>query len=98
MIDSLPGGVKWNLHEIHLTGDIKDEDGEPLTETLELWWRDPVECVRELMGNPMFRDVMRYAPEKVFTDAGGKNELVSEMWTAEWWWKLQVRFISHKME
>ena len=28
MIDSLPGGVKWNLHEIHLTGDIKDKDGE----------------------------------------------------------------------
>ena len=68
-----------------------------LMETLELWWRDPVECVQELMGNQMFQNVMRYAPEKVFTDAGGKNELVSKMQTAEWWWKLQVRFMSHKM-
>jgi len=83
MIDSLPGGIEWNLHEIHLTGDLKDDNGKLLTETLELWWWDLVECIQELMGNPMFWDVMRYAPEKVFTDAGGKNEFVSEMWTAE---------------
>lgn len=38
MIDSLPGGIEWNLHEIHLTGDLKDDNGKLLTETLELWW------------------------------------------------------------
>ncbi|RDB24482.1 hypothetical protein Hypma_008517 [Hypsizygus marmoreus] len=88
-IDSLPGGVGWNLHNIHLKGDIVNEDGDFLTEDLELWWRDPVECIRELMGNPIFRDVMRFTPEQLFEDSGGKEKIVDEMWTAGWWWKIQ---------
>ncbi len=73
-----------------LTGDQKDVDGKPLTEELELWWRDPVEVIKDLMGNPAFREVMKYAPEKHFEDATGQSEVINEMWTAEWWWKLQV--------
>jgi len=49
-----------------------------------------VECIRELVGNPMFQDAMKYAPEKLFEDKEGNNDVVNEMWTAEWWWKLQV--------
>lgn len=89
-IDALPGGVGWNLRTIHLKGDLKDEDENELTEEMELWFRDPVECIKELMGNPVFKDVMRYAPEKMYSDKEGKEPIVNEMWTAEWWWKLQV--------
>ncbi|KAF8172517.1 hypothetical protein K438DRAFT_1981370 [Mycena galopus ATCC 62051] len=61
------------------------------TETVELWFRDPVECVAELIGNPMFKDAMRYAPQKLFTDQAGTEEVVNEMWTASWWWEIQKR-------
>lgn len=67
-----------------------DEDGKPLTEELELWWRDPVECIRELLGNPVFKEIMRYAPEHHYQDKEGKVRITNEMWTADWWWKLQV--------
>ncbi|KAH7904046.1 hypothetical protein BJ138DRAFT_1019687 [Hygrophoropsis aurantiaca] len=90
-IDSLPPGVDWNMEEIKLLGDLKDENGQQLTETLELWYRDPVQIVRELMGNPMFKDVMAYAPEKLYEDEDANNEVINEMWTAEWWWKIQAR-------
>ncbi|KAJ7799918.1 hypothetical protein B0H14DRAFT_2901682, partial [Mycena olivaceomarginata] len=40
---------------------------------VELWWRDPVDCVRELMGNPMFRDAMRFVPEGLYADEEEKN-------------------------
>jgi hypothetical protein len=60
-------------------------------EKLELWRRDPIECVRELMGNPMFKDVLKYAPEKAYLDPEGKNgRIYDEMWSADWWWDTQV--------
>ncbi|KAF7371492.1 hypothetical protein MVEN_00003800 [Mycena venus] len=88
-IDDLPGGVGWKLEKLTLKGDLEDDDGKSIIETLELWYRDPVDCIRELMGNPVFRDVMQYAPQKLFEDAAGKSEIINEMWTAAWWWKLQ---------
>ena len=91
-IDDLPSGVSWQREVISLTGDIQNEEGVTLTEELELWYRNPVECVCELMGNPVFRDVMKYAPEKLFNDAEQKSERINEMWTGQWWWELQVSY------
>ncbi|KAF8193195.1 hypothetical protein K438DRAFT_1589717 [Mycena galopus ATCC 62051] len=88
-IDDLPGGVGWKLERVVLKGDVQDDSGNEVVETLELWYRDPVDCIRELMGNPVFRDVMQYAPQRVFEDQEGKSEVINEMWTAAWWWKLQ---------
>jgi hypothetical protein len=33
--------------------------------------RDPVECVKELIGHPAFRDVISYVPERAFADKAG---------------------------
>lgn len=61
-------------------------------EKLELWRRDPVECVKELMGNPALKDSIQYAPGKQYTDAEGKNRVYEEMWTGDWWWETQVQY------
>jgi len=61
-------------------------------EKLELWRRDPVECVKELLGNPALKDHMKYAPEQVYEDVEGKTRVFDEMWTANWWWDTQVFF------
>ena len=90
-IDELPHGVDWTYRPVTLHGDLLNDAGEQRTEQLELWYREPVGIVRELMGNPMFRDVMRYSPEKIYRDEEGKERIVNEMWTADWWWKMQVR-------
>ena len=62
-----------------------------LKEEVELWRRDPVECVRELIGNPTFQAQMRYAPEKVYTSEQQEDWKFDNMWTSEWWWETQVR-------
>jgi hypothetical protein len=61
-----------------------------MEEKVELWRRDPVECIKELMGNPAFREHMAYIAERVYLDQGGKVRIYDEMWTAEWWWNTQV--------
>ncbi|KAE9396608.1 hypothetical protein BT96DRAFT_966437 [Gymnopus androsaceus JB14] len=88
-INDLPVGVDWKLHCVKLTGDLVDENQIVQTEEVELWCQDPVECIQELVGNPMFKDVMRYAPQCLFEDVEQKEQVVNEMWTAEWWWKIQ---------
>lgn len=89
-IDTLPDGLKWTCKEITLKGDLIDADGRQQSETLEVWFRDPVDCVRELLGNPMFAKVLACAPEKVYRDKEGKVREINEMWTADWWWRIQV--------
>jgi hypothetical protein len=91
-IDALPanGLPDFECEIIHVEGTVLDSQGMPEVEHLELWKRNPVECVREILGNPAFEDALRYEPEKVFTDATCSEQIYNEAWTGEWWWDVQV--------
>jgi Plavaka transposase len=72
-------------------GNQLNDEGEPVpSERLELWRRDPVECMKELMGNPLFKESLEYIPQKQYMDEEGKNHVFDEMWTGDWWWNTQV--------
>ncbi|KAF8122220.1 hypothetical protein EV363DRAFT_1183475 [Boletus edulis] len=97
-IDKLPTGPEWSCKLIRVQGDVGpienhavDEPVEGDSEELELWMRDPVACIQELIGNPAFDGNMAYAPEKVYVDREGQTRRYDEMWTGEWWWKTQER-------
>ena len=94
-INKLHTGAQWECKIIKTTGDLQDEDGHLLTEDNELWIRDPVECIRELIGNPAFRDYVAYGCQQVFVDKEGTTRRYDEMWTGEWWWKTQVSHVDH---
>ncbi|KAJ7056367.1 Zn-finger domain-containing protein [Mycena amicta] len=92
-IDQLPTGPEWKCKMVSIDGNRRDEDGNLMKEELELWVRDPVDCIRQLMGNPAMKDDLVYAPEKVFGSKERDDEsvIIDEMWTASWWWRLQQR-------
>lgn len=90
-IDTLPRGPDFSCSTFVVTGDLRDEStGRLMTEEIKLWMRDPVECVRELLGNAGFRDHVVFEPSRVFVAAGGER-IYDEMWTGDWWWDVQVR-------
>ena len=89
-IDALPPGPKFFCTPLKVNGDLTDANGNNRIEILELWHRDPIECIAELLGNPSFRGKQQYAPRQVFRNKDGTNQEFGEMWTAEWWWKIQV--------
>ena len=89
-IDELEVGPEWSCDEWTIKGDIPDEDGKMKTEDLELWRRDTVACVAELLGNPVFQAYLKYAPEKLFENADGTGRIYADMFTADWWWEIQV--------
>ncbi|KAJ6548353.1 hypothetical protein B0H19DRAFT_1298935 [Mycena capillaripes] len=92
-VDQLPTGPGWKCEIVTAAGNRLDENDEMMKEDLELWMRDPVECIKELMGNPAFHDYMAYMPEHVYSDKTGaeSSRIFDEMWTANWWWELQKR-------
>ncbi|KAF8811835.1 hypothetical protein BYT27DRAFT_7208143 [Phlegmacium glaucopus] len=90
-IDMLPQGPDWTCASFRITGDEKDKDGNLGTEDVDLWCRDPVECIKELFGNPEFQDIQCYSPCRVYQDEAGTNREYDEMWSADWWWDTQTR-------
>ena len=89
-IDQLPTGPDWVCDIVKVSGDLQAEEGEMMGEELDLWRRNPLECVQELIGNPAFKDKMVFEPAQFFTDKGCSNRLIDEAWTADWWWKAHV--------
>lgn len=75
---------------MRVTGDLTDKNGEALTENLEMWHRDPVECIKELMENPAFVNQQCYEPCRMFKNQNYTNREYNEMWGGDWWWNTQV--------
>ena len=90
-VDQLPNTNAWIYDKVTVTGDQIGEDGEYMSKDLDLWRRNPVECIQELIGNPNFKDCMRYAPEKQYTDKTCHTRMYGEAWTGDLWAKGQVR-------
>jgi hypothetical protein len=72
-VDQLPKGPDWQCGILTIKGDRHGDNGKALEEQVELWFPDPIECVRELIGNPAFDGNMAYAPERVYADGEGKE-------------------------
>ncbi|KAF5362997.1 hypothetical protein D9757_014080 [Collybiopsis confluens] len=91
LVDSLESGPAFQCTPIRIEGDLKDANGNLQTEMVELWHRDPVDIVKELMGNIEFRGKQQYAPVQHYRDAEMMNREYSEMWTCNWWWNVQKK-------
>ncbi|KAF8586250.1 hypothetical protein K439DRAFT_1646303 [Ramaria rubella] len=84
-INALPtSGPVFKCATVSLTVDLKDSKGNFIIEELELFHHDPVECVS-------FHDVLKYTPEHHFKDEQHSECIYNEMWTADWWYKLQKK-------
>lgn len=80
----------WTCTVMRVVGDLVDKNGKALTEDLELWRRNPVECIKELMENPAFKNQQCYEPYKMFKNQNYTNREYNEMWCGDWWWNTQV--------
>ncbi|KAL1663369.1 hypothetical protein GGF50DRAFT_57064 [Schizophyllum commune] len=92
-VDTLPQAPAWSCRRWIVPGNVLGPDGQPLTEEIELWMRDPVECIKELLSNPAFEGKQAYAPCQIFSsldkEGNGVNREYDEMWTGTWWWEIQ---------
>ncbi|KAM5541925.1 hypothetical protein V8D89_004235 [Ganoderma adspersum] len=85
-VNALLVGPQWHYDIVNVTSDREGPRGEALTEELDLWRRDPAECILDLIGNPAFKDVLVYEPVHIKRDG---QRYYSEMNTGDWWWNIQ---------
>jgi Plavaka transposase len=82
IIDTLPSRPKFHREEVIVAG-----------EAFDVYFRDVLECVQALFGNPEFTSVLAFAPERHYADADETIQLYHEMWTGKWWWNMQVGLV-----
>lgn len=60
-------------------------------ERLEFYYRDVLESIRSLLGDPQYAQELVFAPERHYTCHERKSRVYHEMYTCDWWWTIQVR-------
>ena len=64
-------------------------------EAYDVYYRDIMECVRALYGDPEFAPHLVYAPERHYSDPDMTTRMYHDMHTGKWWWETQVCRLSH---
>lgn len=78
----LPQGPQWKCKPWKLD--------HPTKHPVNLFYRDSIECLRALFGNPLFSDVMHYTPFREFRTAAKLVRVYEEWMSANTAWDIQV--------
>ncbi|KAJ8091269.1 hypothetical protein PM082_024538 [Marasmius tenuissimus] len=85
IVNSIPArGSQWK------TKDFRFNDTPP-DEIFSVRYRDPLEAIKALWGDPSLAEHLVFKPSKMFSDSGKTRRNYSEMWTGKWWWAMQSR-------
>ena len=77
--NKLPGRPQFKRREIVQSG-----------ESVELFSRDIIDCLRALWGDPEFSEDLILEPERLYADEDMTIRIFHEMNTGKWWWDTQV--------
>ncbi|KAI0824025.1 hypothetical protein BC628DRAFT_1381212 [Trametes gibbosa] len=58
-------------------------------EAFEVYYRDVLECIKALFGDPEFAPFLLTSPERHFTNEDETVRVYFDMNTGEWWWSVQ---------
>ena len=79
-MDQLPAArPRFQRHEVVVAGEVYD-----------VFFRDVIECIRALYGEPEFARHLVFLPERHYEDADHTVRLHHDMYTGKWWWGIQV--------
>ncbi|TBU58884.1 hypothetical protein BD310DRAFT_850215 [Dichomitus squalens] len=96
---SLLGLSFKNVRELNRIVDTKLSSGRPRFirreivvsgESFEVFYRDVIQCIRALYGDPEFADLLVFAPERHYTDETEQSRIYFDLHTGKWWWETQA--------
>jgi hypothetical protein len=91
LIDAIKqGDVPWNSFSIAYNG-LQPPDSVPrppwMDVEYEVWFRDPLQVLKNQVANPDFKDAMDYSPKRVYHK--GKRQY-SDLMSGNWAWDQAV--------
>ena len=63
-------------------------------EMLQFHFRDVLECIHAIYGDPEFAQDLIFAPERHYVDHQRTQRVYNEMHTGDWWWSIQVHHMN----
>ncbi len=87
-VDALPDRIgPWHTKVLSFPDNPSEE--------FVVRYRDALEAVKALLGDPTLAKDIVYRPTRIFRQHadGGELRTLHEMWTADWWWELQVSIL-----
>ncbi|KAH9009002.1 hypothetical protein EDB83DRAFT_2509016 [Lactarius deliciosus] len=85
IIDTLPGRPPFECEDFTIGG-----------ERLSFYFRNVLQCIRTLFGDPEFAHELAFAPERHYSDPERTYCVYSEMHTGDWWWAVQTSLESQQ--
>lgn len=86
------GDAPWTDFTVSYDGDIPEGESEPpewMTQEYQVWFRDPVQLMRNLVANPDFKNEFDYTPYQEY-DQQGKHRY-QDLMSGDWAWRQAVR-------
>ena len=80
-----------NLPQLHGPPPFQCKEFSIGHERLQFFFRDTIQCIRSIYGNPSFMQDLVFAPEQHYADNTRTSRVINEMYTGDWWWNVQVR-------
>ena len=82
----LPAGPSWKCKPWTTS--------HPTKSPLQLFYRDPIECIQSLLNSPLSADEFEFAPYKLYKTAERSIRVYSEWLSGDVAWSMQVRAFS----
>ena len=79
MIDTLLGQPPFKSQNFTIGGEL-----------LTFYFRDVMQCIQALYGDPEFAHELVFVPERHYADPERTCRIYSEIHTGDWWWAVQV--------
>lgn len=89
-IDSIPfGDVPWQGFKVRYKGELPPNPPAWMTKEYEVWYRDPLQVLEAILGNPKFADHMDWASKKLYGSDGKRHYI--DLMLGDWAWEQSVR-------
>ena len=82
-MELLPDVPNWKVKTISITGYLTHKP-------MLLFYRDALDCVEYLLGNPLFSDSIDFSPVRLYQNAERTIRVYSEWVTGNAAWEMQV--------
>lgn len=86
-MEMLPKVPEWKSTKITLLG-------YPTSEPMHLFYRDALDCVEYIFGNPLFANHMDFCPVRLYQNMEQTIRVYGEWMTGDVAWKMQVSFMA----
>lgn len=87
VIDSTPlAGTKWSKLSINYSGNQSSPDRLPwMDQSFDVWYRDPLTCIHDILGNPDFKESFDYVPYRELRVDNNERQYQDFM-SGDWAW------------